>query len=69
MSKNGHDPAPDTKYCPSCGRTKPKALFHRNRSRADGVAHECRKCKNAVEAARYHCRKRILTEANPKESV
>lgn len=35
-----------TKFCPSCGETKPITEFSRNRTAKDGRQSECKACKN-----------------------
>jgi hypothetical protein len=35
---------PDSKYCPSCGKTKSSDEFHRVNSRKDGLRDICREC-------------------------
>ena len=37
------------KYCYGCKETKPLSAFGKNRSKADGLATECRECKRAVD--------------------
>lgn len=35
-----------TKFCPSCGETKPITEFSRNKTAKDGRQSECKACKN-----------------------
>ena len=35
-----------TKFCPSCGETKPITEFSRNRTAKDGRQSECKACRN-----------------------
>ena len=38
-----------TKRCSKCKQVKPTSDFYRNRSRKDGLCHECRQCKKLYE--------------------
>ena len=37
------------KRCPACETVKPMTDFHRNRSKKDGLADQCKLCKNAYD--------------------
>ncbi|MGH7487275.1 MAG: hypothetical protein ACREMY_17000 [bacterium] len=41
------------KTCSKCRQCKPRAAFHCNASRADGLAHYCRQCAAIRDAAKY----------------
>lgn len=42
------------KTCIACGATKPLALFHRRRDRADGRRDECKECVRRQSKGYWH---------------
>lgn len=41
------------KHCPTCSLRKPVADFHRDWTRSDGLASQCKACKRAVQKKWY----------------
>jgi len=65
----------DAKYCPKCGESKPRSLFHRNRLKSDGLEYLCKDCTNrrireayAKDPAKKIARTRLYHLDNPEWS-
>lgn len=54
----------DDKVCSKCKETKHVADFNKNRSKADGLDHECRKCRRDFQVTYTASTKGKLTTRN-----
>lgn len=52
------------KTCSACQRDRPLTEFHRNRTQRDGLAGECKACKNAQRAERHRKNPEIRRRTN-----
>lgn len=55
---------PDTKKCSTCKEVKPLDSFHRNPSKKDGKANQCKECRRAYDSKYREKNKDTLTEKN-----
>lgn len=54
----------DLKVCAKCGNAKPRSLFYRDRSKADGLKAACKACDSAHEKATAESRRERKRETN-----
>lgn len=52
------------KHCYSCDKNKEEALFNKNKTKADGLASECKNCKKEKDRLRYAKNKSYVTKKN-----
>ena len=53
-----------TKKCSCCGQHKPLSEFHKNKSRKDGLNHDCKVCKLARTKAHADKMREMLKKHN-----
>lgn len=49
-----------TKFCPTCGETKPITEFSRNRAAKDGHQSQCKACKNKLAKEKRDAHKSLI---------
>lgn len=60
----GAVPAARAKTCSTCKLDLPVEAFNPNRTKSDGLQHECRKCKSAYNKAHYQTNKARYIQSN-----